>query len=156
MKNDPVLYIQKSSRASAMRKVIFQVIKKIRFSVIRIQKHARGFLARHKMQKQLISYFDSIGEIELTMSPEEIKQYRAMNTLKKHLPGMIKRYKWKRLLRLMQIRFSKTYKGYKMRYHLNWALDKPLNLRENRTFFFMKEQKYLIKHILLQQTQIPQ
>ncbi len=91
------------------------------------------------MHKQLISYFDSIGEIELTMNPEEIRRYRAMNTLKKHLPSMVRRFKWKRILRLVQLRFSKIYKGYQVRYKLNWALDKPLNLRENRTFFFMKE-----------------
>lgn len=48
-KNDPVITIQRSSRASAMRKVITEVIKRLRQAVIRIQKHARGFLCRLQM-----------------------------------------------------------------------------------------------------------
>lgn len=92
-KNDPVMVIQRSFRASAMRKVIMDVIKRLRNSVIKIQKHARGFLCRLKMQKQLISYFDSIGEIELTMSPEEVRRYRAIQSLKAGLPRMV--YKWR-------------------------------------------------------------
>ena len=46
---------------------------------------------------------------------------------------------------------SKVYNSYKTRKYLEWALEKPLNLRENPCFTFLKEQKYLVKHILLRQ-----
>ena len=32
---------------------------------------------------------------------------------------------------------------------------KPLNLREHRNFYLLKEQKYLFKHLMLSQTDIP-
>ena len=37
---------------------------------------------------------------------------------------------------------------------MTWALEKPLGLAGNPTFVILKEQKYLLKHILLSQTRI--
>ena len=46
---------------------------------------------------------------------------------------------------------SKVYISYKTRKYMLWALEKPINLRANPCFTFLREQKYLVKHILLQQ-----
>lgn len=100
------------------------------------------------MRKEMIAYFDSIGQIELTMTPDEVIRYRAINKMKNGLKRMIRRWRWWRLLTCTSMVVSKYYRGWKIRRRLQWTLDKPLNLRESPSFMFLTEQKYLIKHVL--------
>ena len=72
-----------------------------------------------------------------------------MQTLKKHVGRMVRKWRVHRLFSRVSIVVSKVFQGYKVRNNLLWALDKPLNLRENRYYVFLKEQKYLVKHIIL-------
>ena len=96
----------------------------------------------------MLIYFDSIGEIELTLSVEEERHHRALKTLNLYLPVLTSRYrKWKVFTRA-QAFISKFIRGWRVRSHLDWAMDGPIKLRENRYFIFLKEQKYLLKHIL--------
>ena len=86
------------------------------------------------------------------MSPEEVRRYRAIKSLKAGLPRMVHKWRvWKEFSRISTV-VAKVYNSYKTRKYLAWALEKPLNLRENPSFTFLKEQKYLVKHILLRQT----
>ena len=103
------------------------------------------------MQKNLIQYFDSIGEIELTMSDDEIKRYRALKTLKAGLARLVIRWRWKKLRVRSSVDIQKYFRGWQARVKMNWLLEKPLKLREKPRFRFLKEQKYLVKHILLKQ-----
>ena len=43
---------------------------------------------------------------------------------------------------------GKFMRGWRVRSRLTWAMEGPLKLKENRYFIFLKEQKYLLKHIL--------
>lgn len=104
-----------------------------------MQKHMRGFLCRLRMRKEMIAYFDSIGEIELTMTPDEVVRYRAIQKMNAGLKRMIRKWRWWRLLSCTSNVVSKYYRGWRARTKLEWALNKPLNLRENPSFTFLTE-----------------
>jgi len=87
----------------------------------------------------------------LTMSDEEVKRYRALKTLKAGLSRLVIKWRWSKLLRRSTCDVQKYYRGWQARVKMNWLLEKPLNLRERPRFRFLKEQKYLVKHILLKQ-----
>ena len=67
-------------------------------AVIVIQKHARGMLTRINQKKDFLNYFESIGELELTMTYEEEQYYRMWKTLKKSMKPLIA--KWRRKVKL--------------------------------------------------------
>ena len=60
-------------------------------------------------------------------------------------------YKWRVWRRYSKIStvVAKVYNSYKTRKYMLWALEKPINLESNPCFKFLREQKYLVKHILL-------
>ena len=87
----------------------------------------------------MIAYFDSIGQIELTMTPEEVVRYRAIQKLKSGLRRMVARWRWWKLLTTTSTVVSKYYNGWRVRNKLAWALKKPLNMRERPIFTFLTE-----------------
>ena len=88
------------------------------------------------------------------MSPEEVARYRAIQKLKEGLPRLARRWRvWKLFTKISTV-VAKVYGSWKVRKYLRWTLEKPINLRQNPRFTFLREQKYLVKHILLQQTML--
>ena len=73
------------------------------------------------------------------MTVEEAKQYRAQNTLKRLLPILTGRWKRRQEMTRGQTSISRYLKGWNVRNRLNWAMDGPLNLSENRYIVFLKE-----------------
>ena len=55
-------------------------------------------LTRMKQKKDFLNYFESIGELELTMTYEEEQYYKMWKTLRKRLPRLIA--KWRRRVKL--------------------------------------------------------
>ena len=101
------------------------------------------------MRKDLINYMDSIGELELTMSPSQVETYKARQTLQRGMPRLIRKWRVHRLFAKVSTVVAKIFHGYRVREAIEWVHKKPLSLGENPCFNFLKEQKYLIKHILL-------
>ena len=102
----------------------------------------------------MIEYFDSIGEIELTMTPGEVARYQGIQILKKGLRLLVVRWREAKEFKKAATSMTKFYRGWKARINVDWVLERPLNLRERPVFRFLKEQKYLVKHILLKQTEL--
>ena len=91
------------------------------------------------MRKQMIAYFESIGELEMTMTPDEVLRYRAAQTMKMGLKRVVHKWRWWKLLTTSTTVMTKFWKAWKSRYRLDWALEKPLNLGEVPVFRFVKE-----------------
>ena len=82
------------------------------------------------------------------MNPEEVRRHRAIKTLRMNLLPMVVRWKtWARFTKI-EITVRKCYVSYMVRKQLNFVLNKPISLGENPCFVFLKEQKYLVKHIM--------
>ena len=85
------------------------------------------------------------------MTVEEARDYRALRTLKRLLPVPMHRWKRNKVMTTTQTMIGRFMKGYRVRQGLDWAMDGPINLADNRYIILLKEQKYLLKHIIQEQ-----